>query len=328
MTIFVTGGTSSIGRVLIKEFSGKGELLKVLVRQSSNRSGLNLPGVSFVEGDVTDRKSVFSGMRGCNQVVHMAAIVGNNLPEAEWWRVNREGTRTVLQAAKEFGVQSMVQVSSASVLGDTEPDEIADERRPIDPQKHYNLYEKTKFAADELAREFASNGLPVKIVYPGFGFGCSFASSHPSLQDQTLLRMVSNKPVAIMGTGKNRLCVAYYKDTAEAIRLALVHGVSGQGYIIGNDNVTFVDIWRVIADVLGKKAPTMKVPLSLLKTISRLSETLRGKPIFPQDFFDMVSLNWCFSNKKAVTELGWQPKTFEEGINETWVDYQKGGWKV
>jgi nucleoside-diphosphate-sugar epimerase len=65
MTIFVTGGTSSIGRVLIKAYNRKGETLKVLARKTSNRSGLELPGVSFVDGDVTDFGTVMEGMQGC-----------------------------------------------------------------------------------------------------------------------------------------------------------------------------------------------------------------------------------------------------------------------
>lgn len=67
------------------------------------------------------------------------------------------------------------------------------------------LIRQIKHAADLLAFEFAAQGLPVKIVYPGFGYGCSQATSHPSLHEQTLLRMAAGKPVAIMGSGKNRL---------------------------------------------------------------------------------------------------------------------------
>ena len=111
MTTFVTGGTSSIGRVLIKEFSRKGEDLKVLVSKSSNRDGLELPGVSFVFGDVTDAVSVVEGMRGCDRVTHMAAVVGDSHPDEEWWRVNREGSRNVLKAAMDQGIKSMVQVT-------------------------------------------------------------------------------------------------------------------------------------------------------------------------------------------------------------------------
>lgn len=327
VTTFVTGGTSSIGRVLIKELSRKGETLKVLVRKTSNREGLELPGVSFVFGDVTDFKAVAAGMQGCTRVTHMAAVVGYDLPESEWWRVNRDGSRNVLQAAYDQGIASMVQISSLSVLGDTQPGEIADETRFIDPARHVNLYQKTKFAADEIAREFAGRGLPVKIVYPGFGFGCSFASSHPSMQDQTLLRMAAGKPVAIMGSGKNKLFVAYYKDTVAAISLAHQNGKTGDDYILGNENRTFPEIWEAVAGVLGKKAPQARIPLPILKTISFLGAKLRGKPIFPQDFFDMIALNWCFSNHKAKEVLGWCPLSFKEAMAETWSDYQHQGWK-
>jgi dihydroflavonol-4-reductase len=327
MTLFVTGGTSSIGRVLIKELARNGVLMRVLVRANSNRDGLDLPGVEFIPGDVTDPESVRRGMEGCTQVTHLAAIVGHNLPEAEWWRVNRDGSRTVLQAAFDRGVASMVQVSSLSVLGYTEPGEIADESRPLDPSRYVNLYQKTKYAADEIARDFAARGLPVKIVYPGFGFGCSWASSHPSMQDQTLLRMAAGKPVAVMGSGKNKLLLAYYKDTVAAIQLAHEFGKPGEGYLLGNENLTFPEIWVEIARVLGKQPPTRRIPLSLLKTISAISERLRSQPIFPQDFFEMAGLNWCFNNRKARQELGWQPQSFADAIAETWRDYQTQGWK-
>lgn len=328
MTTFITGGTSSIGRVLIKELSFKGEDLKVLVRKSSNRDGLELPGVSFVFGDVTDSQSVVEGMRGCDRVTHMAAVVGDSHPDEEWWRVNREGSRNVLQAAMDQGIKSMVQVSSLSVLGNTQPGETADETRPIDPSRYVNMYQKSKFAADEIARDFAARGLPVKIVYPGFGFGCSFASSHPSMQDQTLLRMASGQKTAVMGSGKNRLCLAYYNDTVEGIRLAHENGKSGEGYILGNDNLTFREIWAAVARVLGKEPPKGRMPLPLLRTISFIGEKLRGKPIFTQDFFDMVELNWCFSNQKARAELGWNPLSFEEALACTWAEYQAQGWVV
>lgn len=328
MTTFITGGTSSIGRVLIKSLSKQGEKQRVLVRKNSNREGLELPGVTFVFGDVTDKQSVIEGMQGCEKVTHMAAVVGGVHAESEWWSINREGTRNVLQAAMESDIRSFIQVSSLSVLGNTQPGEIADETRPIDPARYVNLYQKTKFAADELAREYTQNGLPVKIVYPGFGFGCSFASSHPSMQDQTLLRMASGQKVAVMGSGKNKLCLAYYNDTVEGINLAHEHGKPGDGYILGNENLTFPEIWQVVARVLGKRPPTGRIPLPLLRVISSLGEKLRGKPIFTQDFFDMVELNWCFSNQKARDVLGWKPLSFADALAITWSEYQQQGWRT
>ena len=325
MTMFITGGTSSIGRILVKDLAQKGMPVRALVRRNSNLSGLQLAGVEFVYGDVTDPEAVRSGMEGCQQVTHLAAIVGHNVPEAEWWRVNRDGSRNVLQTATELQVESMVQVSSISTLNPTAPGETADETRPVDTSKYISLYQKTKHAADEIARQFAAKGLAVKIVYPTFGYGCSQASSHPSLHEQTLLRMAAGKPVAIMGSGKNRLCLAYYKDTAAGILLAHQKGKAGDDYILGNDNLTFVEIWAVIAAALGKEPPKRRIPLPILKAAAAGIRLVTGKSLFPPEFFDMISQSWCFSNRKAREQLGWQPHAFGEGIAETWAAYQAQG---
>jgi dihydroflavonol-4-reductase len=327
MTMFITGGTSSIGRILIKDLAQKSVPVRALVRQSSRLDDLQLPGIEFVYGDVTDPQAVRLGMAGCQQVTHMAAIVGHNLPEAEWWRVNRDGSRNILQVASEQQVASMVQVSSISVLNPTAPGEIADETRPVDTGKYITLYQKTKHAADEIAREFAARGLAVKIVYPTFGYGCSQASSHPSLHEQTLLRMASGKPVAIMGSGKNRLCLAYYKDTVAGILLAHEKGKAGDDYILGNENLTFVEIWAAIAEVLSKQPPRRRIPLPILKAVAAGSRLLTGKSLFPPEFFDMISQSWCYSNKKAKEQLGQHPHTFREGIAETWAEYQAQGFQ-
>jgi nucleoside-diphosphate-sugar epimerase len=301
MTMFVTGGTSSIGRVLVKEISDRGLPVRALVRRNSRREVLDFPGVTFADGDVTDPEAVRRGMEGCQTVTHMAAVVGQNLPETEWWQVNRDGARNVLQAAFEQKVDSMVQVSSLSVLGYTQPGETADESRPIDTGRHVTLYQKTKYAADEIAREFAARSLTVRIVYPGFGFGCSSATSHPSMQDQTLLRMAAGKPTAVMGSGKNRLCAAYYNDTAAGILLAHEKGRSGEGYILGNANVTFTELWAEVARVLGKKPPRRRIPLGLLKAVASLSRLIIGRSALPPEIFEMFEFNWCFSTQKAQT---------------------------
>jgi nucleoside-diphosphate-sugar epimerase len=328
MTTFVTGGTSSIGRVLVKKYAQEGEPVRVLARKSSDLRGLSLPGVEFINGDVTDLQSVRGGMHGCDRVVHLAAIVGHQVAEETWWKVNCDGSRNVLQAALDLGIKSMVQVSSISTLGPTQIGEVADESRPVAIQNHYNLYQKTKHAADEIARGYAVKGLRVMIVYPCFGYGYSWASSHPSMQETTLLRMASDKPVAIFGSGQNRLTLSYYDDTVDGINLALLKGQSGEDYILGGDCLTFPQIWAEIASLLGKKPPRARIPLGLLKTVNGGYALLRGKPLFPSDFFDMVGYDWCFCSEKAKTQLGWQPKRFHDGIALTWAAYQHGNFQM
>jgi len=325
---FVTGGTSSIGRVLVRALAQDGEAVRVLVRPGSDRAGLELPGVEFVPGDVTDPVSVRQGMAGCERVFHLAAVVGAQQPEAVWWQVNREGTRHVLAAALALGVGSMVQVSTLAVLGPTAPGEMADERRLVDTNRYFNLYQKTKRAADELALEYAERGLRVSIVYPAFGYGCSHAASHPSLQEMTLLRLAAGKPVAILGSGANRLCLAYYKDTVQGIRLAAAHAPAGADYILGGENLTFPQIWAVIARVLGKPAPRLRIPAGVLRAVALGARALTGRSPLPPEFFEMVRYNWVFSTAKAQQELGWRPHSFAEAMAETWAEYQAAGWRA
>jgi nucleoside-diphosphate-sugar epimerase len=328
MITFITGGTSSIGRVLIKEIANRGERARVLVRSTSDLKGLNFPGIEFIYGDVTDPHSVRRGMEGCTKVTHMAAVVGDQVPEETWWRVNRDGTHNVLKTALEMGIQSYVQVSSISVLGPTASGEIADESRPIDTSAYFSLYQKTKHAADELVREYAQRSLNTKIVYPCFGYGCSHASSHPSLQDQTLLRLAAGKPAAVPGKGTYYLCLSYYKDTARGIQQAHEHGQSGEDYILGGENVTFEEIWSIVANTLGKSPPRFHIPISLIRFVMASSKLIIGRSILPPEFFEMISQNWRFSSGKAEGELGYHFHTFEEGIAETWAEYQARGYVV
>jgi dihydroflavonol-4-reductase len=131
-----------------------------------------------------------------------------------------------------------------------------------------------------------------------------------------------------MGSGKNRLCLAYYKDTVSGILLAHEKGKAGEGYILGNENLTFPEIWARIAKVLGKDPPRRRIPLPVLNLISSTSRLFTGKSIFPADFIDMMGFNWCFENNKAKEQLGWLPHSFLESIHETWDDYLQQGWKL
>ena len=101
-----------------------------------------------------------------------------------------------------------------------------------------------------------------------------------------------------------------------------------EGYILGGEDLTFVEIWAAIAQTLNKKPPELRIPISLIKTVSAFNKLLTGRVIFPQEFLEMVTLNWCFSSQKAHKELGWQPRPFRQAMMETWQDYQLAGYRM
>jgi nucleoside-diphosphate-sugar epimerase len=328
MTTFITGATSSIGRVLVKRLAHEGVPVRILARVTSLRSGLELPGVEFHIGDVTDPDCVRTAMQGCDRVYHLAAVVSGNAPKKEWMRVNRGGTQNVLQAAADLGVRSVVHVSSLSVLGCTAPGELADETRRIDTALHTTLYQKSKYEGDKVARKFHKEGLNVRIVYPAFGFGCSWASSHPSMAETTLLRLAAGKPVAVVGSGRNRLTLAYYKDTVQGILLADEKGQAGRSYILGGPRLTFPEIWQVIGRVLDKKPPHRRIPLPILKFAFGAAHLVGKKNLIPSELLEMIAYDWNFSSDRAVQELGWQMTPFDQAMADTWQEYQTLGWKA
>lgn len=325
MTTFITGATSPLGRVLVRELVRQGEAVRILVRPTSNRAGLELPGVEFIRGDVTDLVTVRKGITGCDRVCHLAAQVNSQTSEAERWRVNRDGARAVLQAAQDLRVASVVHVSSVVALGPTQGAG-ADESHRAPAGRAYAAQQTMRRAADEIAQEYAGKGLAVKVVYPGFGYGMVRGIAPTGLTAQTLLRMASGKPAVLLGNGRNRLSVTYYKDIAQGILLAHANGQAGEGYLLVGANLTLPQIWQSVADLLGRTPPQRRMPLWLAQTGSVLARLGAGQDPYPADFLAMLRRDWDFSSEQAERRLGWRPRPFRAAIAETWEEAQGMGW--
>jgi nucleoside-diphosphate-sugar epimerase len=321
MTTFITGGTTPLGRVVVKELVRQGEALRILVRPNSERAGLELPGVAFVRGDIADPVAVRKGLTGCDRICHIAAVTGLRHADAEVWRVNCDGTQNLLQATRDMHVSSVVQVSSLTVFGPTTGERPADESKPIDPAAMSTVFQRSRLAADDIALEFADKGVNIKLVYPGFGYGYASTYGHPGFAGETLLRMAAGKSVAIVGNGYNRICLTYYKDTAQGIELAHEQGQPGESYILAGECRALPEIWEIVAEVLSKNPPTRRVPLWL----ARISGWFGGKASHSSEYLNIVRQNWHYSSQKARRELGWQPLSLREAMAETWAEYQAAG---
>ena len=310
MTTFITGATTSLGRVLVRELVRQGEAVRLLVQTESNRFGLELPSVAFIRGEITDAVAVRKGITGCDRVCHLIEPP-DSISEAMLWRVQREGTRNVLQAAQDLHVSSIVQVSSAAVLGPTHEEEAADEAHT--PAVKMSIpWVKTQQAANEIAREYAAKGVPVKLLYTGLGYGFVRSPGNGGLAEDTLLRLATGKPAVIPGKGRYHLPVAYFKDIVQGILLAHERGKTGEGYLLVGDTPTWAELWQTVSEVLAKPALTRTTPLFWAKMTNAL----------PADLLELAGHDWYFDSEKAREELGWRPLTWQEGLAQTWEEYQ------
>lgn len=313
MTTFITGATTSLGRVLVRELVRQGEAVRLLVQPESNRFGLELPSVAFIRGEITDAVAVRKGVTGCDRVCHLTELP-ESIGESVIGRIQREGTRNVLQAAQDLHVSSVVQVSSVAALGPTRGEEIADESHT--PHAHLNLaWVKAQQAANEVAHEYAAKGVPVKLVYPGAGYGFVRSPGTCGLAEHTLLRLANGKQALIPGKGRHHLPVSYFKDTVQGILLAHERGKRGEGYLLVGDSPSWLELWQTVSEVLGKPASIRNTPLFWAKMTNAL----------PGDLLDLAGHDWRFDSEKACEELGWQPLSWHDGLAETWEECQAVG---
>jgi nucleoside-diphosphate-sugar epimerase len=312
MTTFITGATTSLGRVLVRELVRQGEAVRLLVQPESNRFGLELPSVAFIRGEITDAVAVRKGIAGCDRVCHLLEPAAE-VNEAMLARIHREGTRNVLQAAQDLHVASVVQVSNAALLGPTSSEETVDE----ESGGSANLPSfKTQVTANEIAYEYAAKGIAVKLVYPGVGYGFVRSPGNGGLAEYTLLRLATGKPAIIPGKGRNHLPVATFKNIVQGILLAHERGQRGEGYLLVDDAPTWLELWQTASEVLNKPLLTRSTPLFWAKLTNAL----------PADLLDLAGYDWRFDSAKAREKLGWRPLTWHDGLVEAWEEYQAIGF--
>ena len=166
MKVLVTGATGFTGAHLARTLARAGDSVAALVRPRSveRAASLKSEGIEIRVGDLSDAASVERAVAGCELVYHIAATYREpGQSNSAYRRVNVEGTRHVLEAARAAGVRRVVHCSTGGVHGHVESPP-ADENAPFSPG---DIYQRTKLDAERLAAEFGrSSGLDVVVARP------------------------------------------------------------------------------------------------------------------------------------------------------------------
>ena len=316
MKALVTGATGLVGSAVVRELLKNGEEVKALVRSASNR--LNLGGLEVEEaiGDITDYPSVRRALEGCDRAYHVAALYTmDDRPEA-YYRVNVEGTRTVLRACQEAGVRRVVYTSTIAAVGSARGGRLADEDTVWDLGELFVPYVTTKYLAEFEAWRACSRGLPVVVVCPTGPMGARDVKPTPTgklIVDFLNGRMPLYPPVAFN--------VIDVDDVALGHRLAMEKGRPGERYILANRNTSLGEVLQTVARLTGVPGPKMAIPYYVGVVFSFLAETvmtrlLRRPTLFTLDGARMVRRRMHASNEKAVRELGLTLTPFEEVLKK------------
>jgi len=253
--ILVTGGTGFVGSRIVHALRTEGRDVRALVRRPEGSAHLASLGVELATGDVTDAASLAAAADGCTHLIHLVAILKGKPDDFD--RVMTRGTRNVIAAAKGAGIERFVLMSALGTTATT---------------KDVVPYFGAKFAMEQ---DTVASGLEYTIFRPSFVFGRGGALA-------TFMKQVRYSPVVtVIGSGKRRVQPIWIDDVAEHFARALdTPAAANKTFEIGGpDIVTWDELYRTIAKVLGKRRALAHIPAGLASTGARATQWLPKAPL-------------------------------------------------
>jgi dihydroflavonol-4-reductase len=301
--VLVTGASGFLGWNVARVLLQRGYAVRALVRPGSRVGELD---VETVAGDLRDPPSLERAVAGCGLVFHVAAdyrLWARN--PADIYRSNVDGTRNLLEAAKNSGVERVVYTSTVGCIG-FPPGGIGDETTPVALKDMVGHYKRSKFMAEQVALAFAGGGLPVVIVNPTAPVGDHDVKPTPT--GKIVLDFLKGDMPAFIDTGLNVLDV---RDCAEGHLLASERGKAGERYILGSENLTLAAILGELAQITGRKAPITRLPYAMAWCAGLCSTAWAGltgvPPRVPIEAVRMARKKMWVTHEKARRELGFDP---------------------
>jgi dihydroflavonol-4-reductase len=324
--VLITGATGFIGRAVADAASKRGIDLRLMLRSDKYIDQVKHLEFERVTGDLTDPDSLRKACEGVDAVFHLAALYSMWVRDTELlMRTNVEGTRAIIRAAMDAGVERIVYTSSVAALGHREDGQPADETVEWNLEFTGDPYTKSKHLAHVAAKELINEGAPVVITYPSAPIG--WGDVKPTPTGQMYVDFVNGKVPMYFDGGFSVIDV---DDCGEGHLLAYEKGRLGEGYILTNKNMTLKELFDLSSEVTGAPKAKLKVSRGVAVFGGTLLEwwsnhVTHKTPVMTRGGAMMTSLPPFFTPEKAVKELGltFVPirETFEKMM---WYFYQRG----
>lgn len=312
MRYFLTGATGFIGGHLARQLREAGHEVVALVRSPERARALAALGVELVPGDILEPPSLSPPMHGADGVFHLAAWyrVGAR-DRRRAYAINVEGTRNVLEAARDVGVPRVVYTSTLAVFGDTGGRVVDESYRMHGPW--LSEYDRTKWLAHyEVALPMAEAGLPLVIVQPGLVHG---AGDHSNV-GAALRSYLRRRLPAIPDLGG---CWSHVEDSARGHVQAMERGRPGETYILGGPPLMWKEVLQVAEEITGIRPPRLVLSAPLARVSSWLMKPIAAvaplpEPYHPETLRVAAGTTYFGDDSRARRELGWDPRPLREGL--------------
>lgn len=312
----VTGATGHIGNVLVRKLLERGEKVRVLIPPGENREPLNGLHVDALEGDVLDPDAVFESMRGIKGIFHLAGVI-SIMPGANPFvrKVNVDGTKNILRAAREKKIDKLVYTSSIHAIQRV-GDGVIDENIPYDMNNPYGAYDRSKAEATLEVLHAAQTGLEAVIACPTGVIGPY--DYRGSMMGAVIHDAAAAKPTLYVDGAYDFVDV---RDVADGLIIAAEKGRRGESYILSGQKISVRYMLETVREVTGKNFFQMKIPFDLAKFAALFTpmyyQMAHATPRFTPYSLEVLKSNSNISHAKASRELGYQPRSLYESIRDT-----------
>jgi dihydroflavonol-4-reductase len=326
MKIAVTGAAGHLGAAILPELFKRKYLVKALVKESEYPF-TDMP-VEIIKGDLLQADISRALMKDCDALIHCAAVISiNGDPTGIVHQTNVEGTRLVMEIAKQSGIKRVVHISSIHAYNQRPSFETLDEQREMVNGKAF-AYDRSKKAGQEIALTMNQQGMEVLVMNPTSIVGPY--DFKPSKMGKVIIDLYSGRLPFVFDGGFD-FCDC--RDVANAVANALTQGRPGENYLLGGKWHSFKQLVVLLSKASGKKIKAVSFPpfigkigLPVVKGLARLN---KKEPLYTIEALDAIFAgNRKISSSKAILELGYSIRPFEETIADTFKWFQQKGYLV
>jgi dihydroflavonol-4-reductase len=255
MTTLVTGAAGFLGSHVTRQLVARGESVRVLMRTSSNNRAISDLSLEYVTGDLRDPASLERAMNSVKRVFHVAADYRLWAKHAqEIYDSNVGGTKNLLAAAKNAGVEQLIYTSTVATIAVDRP-ELPNESTEAKLEEMVGHYKRSKWMAEKEVLRAAQEGLPAIVAMPTTPVGPW--DWKPTPTGKIILDFLNGKMPGYVETGLNFVGV---EECAAGHLLVAEKGKIGERYLLGAENLTLKGLMDVLARITGLRAPGLKIP--------------------------------------------------------------------
>lgn len=322
--VFLTGASGLVGHALLLRLLEEGWTVHALVRDVARARLPASPRLKVFVGDINEPETIAPAMAGCQGVFHLAALVEPLAGDrALLYSTNVEGTRHILEAALQAGVQRVVFTSTCGVAGPSMARPLREQDPRIAP---FMLdYDASKQLAEEVVAEYRQRGLDVVIVSLAKVFG--EGEDHHALAFNHLIRDFLRRRFVLLPKPETlSMSVAFLDDVVQGHMLAMTKGRHNEKYFLSGHDVTQAQFFRQLALAAGVKVRVWLLPQPLMRMaglLHALWQTLLHHAPFRPRAVEYLFHHYCYNTAHAWRELGYTLTPLHDAISRT-VRYLQG----